>query len=198
MEKALNVNEILDKFGAEVVQRAISNLRVNRIINGKKARRYATGNLANSLTFGRFKKGPHPILYFTTKTAKTQLYADFIERGVNGYERSQGSPYSFKRGGGSKPRKGELAPMAAAIFEWIKIKPIRLRNAKGEFIKNTPEAQKSAAIRIAAAIRRRGIPAVPYFGEALEDTLELYGPEFLKKLQVEVQKRLENDQYKPK
>lgn len=198
MSQELTVNEILDKFGEKVVERAISNLRISRIINGKKARRYASGNLSKSLTFGRFKRGPNPILYFTTKEKKTQVYADFIEQGVNGYERGQGSPYSFKKGGGSKPAGGELAPMAKAILEWIKIKPIRLRNAKGEFIKNTPEAQRSAAIRIAGSVRKKGITGIKYFGEAIEDTLQEYGPQFIQSLKVDIQKRLENDQYKPK
>jgi hypothetical protein len=194
-----NVRKVLDEFGAEAVQRAMRNLGASRTIDGKKARRVASGKLKNSLTYGLWKKGPKDIVYFTTDSKETQVYADFIEQGVNGYERNRDAPYSFKRGGGGKKyAKGELGPMAKAIYEWMRIKPIKLRNTSGRFIKSEEEERKRVAIMIAGSIRKKGIAGIRYFGEAIENTLEDFGPQFTEALNLEIQSRLKNDQYKAK
>jgi hypothetical protein len=194
-----NVRKVLDEFGAEAVQRAMRNLGASRTIDGKKARRVASGRLKNSLTYGLWKKGAKDIVYFTTDSKDTQVYADFIEKGVNGYERNRDAPYSFKKGGGGKKYgKGELGPMAQAIYEWMRIKPIKLRNTSGRFIKSEEEERKRVAIIIAGSIRKKGIAGIRYFGEAIENTLEDFGPQFTEALNLEIQSRLTNDQYKAK
>ena len=54
------------------------------------------------------------------------------------------------------------------------MKPLKLRNRQGEFIKSTESAIKSAAFAIAKSIGKNGIEGIRYYGEAIDDTWEEY------------------------
>jgi hypothetical protein len=77
---------------------------------------------------------------------------------VNGTEVQFGSPYSFR---------GKFVNIDA-VKTWMRVKPVRLRNADGQFIPNTESNFNSAAFLIARGIAKNGIPPVPYFQEAAD------------------------------
>ena len=89
--------DLLDDFGKGVVESAQSNLRIVRRIGGKQRRRVASGNLLKSLAFLMKKKGQTSSLEFYAE-GSAGIYADFIEQGVNGTEKSQNAPFSFRKG----------------------------------------------------------------------------------------------------
>ena len=182
------LTSIMKRFGQEVVERAMLNLGVYRTVRGKKRRAVATDTLRNSLSFyydGRSSK----IQFFAR--GKASNYADFVEQGVNGLSRNQGSPYSFRRGAGSKPAKGEMGVMQKAIYDWMKIKGIRPRNANGSFMTfKTPEAKERAyrglAGHLTRKIRINGIAPLFYWRDAVTDTIVDFQPEFEDALNREI------------
>ena len=178
----------MKRFGQEVVERAMLNLGVYRTVRGKKRRAVATDTLRNSLSFyydGRSSK----IQFFAR--GKASVYADFVEQGVNGLARNQGSPYSFRRGAGAKPAKGEMGVMQKAIYDWMKIKGIRPRNSNGSFMTfKTPEAKERAyrglAGHLTRKIRINGISPLFYWRDAVTDTIVDFQPEFEDALNREI------------
>lgn len=170
------VREMLDQFGAVVIERAQSNLRIERRVRGKKARRYASGNLLRSLKFGYWKKGRNIVQWFGPNKEDIRNYADVIEEG--------------RRPNSTPPPQGK-------IYDWLKIKRIKLRNASGQFITGTEDDYRHAARRIAIAIGKNGIEGIHYMKEAIEDT----EPEFKERFEAalltefETQLRLKADKY---
>ena len=171
------LKELLDLFGKDVVERAKSNLKVTQRIkypNGKSynRNRYASGKLYNSLTFKSSVAGGKPFIKFTTKSEETQQYADIVE---------------FGRRAGAKP------PPIDPIIEWMKVRKIRLRNAKNEFIKYSDEAQRNAAKRIAWAIGRNGTPGILYYTTALQEILDERSDAFFQYLNEAISFELDLD-----
>lgn len=149
-------DKVLDEFGEEVRLAAMRNLGTRRI--GKNNSYGATKNrtLAKSLTFKR--DGGE--LSFGSPLP----YAKFIHYGVNGAEKNRNSPFSFKN----------KQPPISAILKWMKVKPVRLRDADGKFVEQTESRLKSTAFLIARSIRKRGIAGIAYFSEAFETMYPRY------------------------
>lgn len=143
---------LLNEYAATVVERAQSNLRIKRRVRGKVVNRVASGNLLNSLTYKLRIRYNKPTIDFTVK-GDAGKYADVIEYG-------------------RKP--GAKMPPVAAIEQWIRIKPLKLRNRQGEFIKSTESKIKSAAFAMAMSIGKNGIEGIGYYKEAIEDTWDEY------------------------
>ncbi len=139
--------DILNEYALAVVERAQSNLRIKRRVRGKVVNRVASGNLLNSLTYKLRIRYNKPTIDFTVKDAAGK-YADVIEYG-------------------RKP--GAKMPPVSAIEKWIKIKPLKLRNRQGEFIKSTESAIKSAAFAIAKSIGENGIEGINYYQDAINE-----------------------------
>ena len=97
---------LLNEYAATVVERAQSNLRIKRRVRGKIVNRVASGNLLNSLTYKLRIRYNKPTIDFTVK-GDAGRYADVIEYG-------------------RKP--GAKMPPVSVIEQWIKIKPLKLRN----------------------------------------------------------------------
>lgn len=172
-----DLKDLLNLFGQDVVERAKSNLKVTQRIkypNGKSynRNRYASGKLYNSLTFKSSIAGGKPFIKFTTKSEETQQYADIVE---------------FGRRAGAKP------PPIDPIIEWMKLRKIRLRNSKNEFIKYSDEAQRNAAKRIALAIGRNGTPGILYYTTAIEEILDERSPAFFQYLKEAISFELDLD-----
>ena len=148
---------LLNEYAATVVERAQSNLRIKRRVRGKVVNRVASGNLLNSLTYKLRIRYNKPTIDFTVK-GDAGRYADVIEYG-------------------RKP--GAKMPPVSAIEKWIKIKPLKLRNRQGEFIKSTESAIKSAAFAIAKSIGENGIEGINYYQDAINDTWEDYSEQLL-------------------
>jgi hypothetical protein len=171
------LKDLLNLFGKDVVDRAKSNLKVTQRIkypNGKSynRNRYASGKLYNSLTFKASVAGGKPFIKFTTKDSSTQQYADIVEFGR---------------------RPGATPPPIDPIMEWMKVRKIRLRNSKNEFIKYSDEAQRNAAKRIAQAIGRNGTPGILYYTTALQEILDERSDAFFQYLNEAISFELDLD-----
>ena len=147
--------KVLDRFADDVNTAAKRELGSRRI---GKNRSYgvASRSLQKSLTYkikgGRVSFGsPLP-------------YAAFIHWGVNGTRKNQNAPYSF----------GSKQPPSRPIMEWMRAKPVRLRDASGKFVKQTESRLKSAAFLIARSIKRNGIVGLRYYTVALESIVPQY------------------------
>jgi hypothetical protein len=152
---ATEFEDMLNEYAATVIERAQSNLRIKRRVRGKVVNRVGSNrpdNLLNSLIYKIRIRYGKPTIDFTVKGQAGQ-YADVIE---------------FGRKPNSK------MPPVAAIEKWIRMKPLKLRNKQGEFIKSTESAIKSAAYNIARSIGKNGIVGINYYGEAIDDTWDEY------------------------
>ena len=150
---ASEFEKILNEYAATVVERAQSNLRIKRRVRGKMVNRVASGNLLRSLYYKINIRYNKPTIDFTVSNDEAGKYADVIEFGR---------------------RPGAKMPPVSAIEKWLKLKPIKLRNRQGEFIKSTESAIKSAAYAIAQSIGKNGIQGINYYGEAIDDTWDEY------------------------
>ena len=81
MAQLENLRAILDEIGAKVIERAKSNLKIQRTVRGKKARRYASGALYNGLTFNYIKRGKKIVQWYGVPNGPLEAYADVIEEG---------------------------------------------------------------------------------------------------------------------
>lgn len=158
---------LLNEYAATVVERAQSNLRIKRRVRGKVVNRVASGTLLNSLTYKLRIRYNKPTIDFTVK-GDAGRYADVIEYG-------------------RKP--GAKMPPVSAIEKWIKIKPLKLRNRQGEFIKSTESAIKSAAFAIAKSIGENGIEGINYYQDAINDTWEDYSEQLIQAYAKGVEQR---------
>tara|TARA_R100001244_G_C5165561_1_gene131401 strand:+ start:829 stop:1410 length:582 start_codon:yes stop_codon:yes gene_type:complete len=158
----------IDKFGARVLKLAIINLGATRTIDGKKRVTNQSGNLAKSLDYhvkqkrgkgGMFERG------FDLEFTSSKDYASFIEQGVKGSESTKPSasksPFKYKS---KNLPKGVLA-------DWIKNKPIRLRDKDGKFQTKTESRMKSLEFMLGRAIATKGISARHYLKDAVEKAI---------------------------
>jgi hypothetical protein len=159
---------LLNEYADAVIERAQSNLRIKRRVRGKVVNRVASGNLLNSLTYKTRIRYNKPTVDFTVKGDAGQ-YADVIEFG-------------------RKPNS--RMPPVSAIEQWIRIKPLKLRNRQGEFIKSTESAIKSAAYAIAKSIGEKGIEGIHYYQDAINDTWPEYQDQLMDAFVKDVENRL--------
>jgi hypothetical protein len=145
--------DILNEYAVAVIERAQSNLRITRRVRGKVVNRNASGHLAKSLYYKLKFRYNKPTLDFTVSNDQAGKYADVIEFGR---------------------RAGAKMPPVKAIESWIRLKPLKLRNRQGQFIKATESNIKSAAFAIAKSIGEKGIEGINYYQEAVDDTWEEY------------------------
>lgn len=165
---ASEFDQILNEYAATVVERAQSNLRIKRRVRGKVVNRVSSGTLLNSLIYKIKVRYGKPTIDFTVKGPAGQ-YADVIE---------------FGRKPNSK------MPPVSAIEKWIRMKPLKLRNRQGEFIKSTESAIKSAAYNIARSIGEKGIEGINYYGEAIDDTWDDYKDKLMEAYIKDIENRL--------
>jgi hypothetical protein len=158
---------LLNEYAATVVERAQSNLRIKRRIRGKVVNRVASGTLLNSLTYKLRIRYNKPTIDFTVE-GQAGRYADVIEYGRT---------------------PGEKMPPVKAIEQWIRIKPLKLRNRQGEFIKATESAIKSAAFAIAKSIGENGIEGISYYQDAINDTWPDYSEQLFQAYAKGVEQR---------
>jgi len=125
--------KVLGRF-AEDVNNAAKRELGSRKIGKNRSYGVASRSLQKSLTYslkgGRVSFGsPLP-------------YAAFIHWGVNGTRKNRNAPYSFR----------SKQPPMEPIMQWMKAKPVRLRDASGKFVKQTESRLRSAAFLIARSI----------------------------------------------
>jgi len=119
--------QLLNEYAATVVERAQSNLRIKRRVRGKTVNRVASGRLLNSLTYKLRLRYNKPTIDFTVDNDEVGKYADVIEFGRKPY-----------------PGQPNKRPPYKDIMKWIKLKPLKLRNRQGEFIKATETNTKTS------------------------------------------------------
>lgn len=76
-------------------------------------------------------------------------------------------------------------------MEWMRAKPVRLRDASGKFVKQTESRLKSAAYLIARSIKRNGIVGLRYYTVALESIVPQYEVELGEALTQDLLRSLE-------
>jgi hypothetical protein len=162
---------LLNEYAATVVERAQSNLRIKRRVRGKVVNRVASGTLLNSLTYKLRIRYNKPTIDFTVK-GDAGRYADVIEYGRKPY-----------------PGDPTKRPPYKDIMNWIKLKPLKLRNRQGQFIKSTETAIKSAAIAIAKSIGENGIEGINYYQDAINDTWPDYSEQLFQAYAKGVEQR---------
>lgn len=145
------LDKVLNEMGAAVTDAARRNLGTRTIGKNKSFGATKSRKLANSLTFS---------IDGTNMTFGSPLpYAKFIHWGVSGtHKKRKGTPFAYT----------DKQPPMDGILKWIKMKPLRLRDKDGKFIKQTESRLRSAAFMIARGIKRNGIPGLEYFTEAWE------------------------------
>jgi hypothetical protein len=164
------VNDMAKRF-VELMQ---SDYRMKRKVGRNFTNAVASGTLEKSLAYRLQIKGQSINISVFAK-GKAGQYFLFREKGVNGTQKSQGAPYSFKRGSGSKPAKGQMSPMQKSIYDWMTIKGIRLRDtSSGKFKKSTEELKQTVAKLIMFKVRRDGIKGWNAFGYAMENVWDEY------------------------
>lgn len=75
----------------------------------------------------------------------------------------------------------------------MKVRKIKLRNSKNEFIKYSEEAQRNAAKRIALAIGRNGTPGILYYTTAIQEIMDERSPAFFQYLNEAIAFELDID-----
>jgi hypothetical protein len=164
------VNDMAKRF-VELMQ---SDYRMKRKVGKNFTNAIASGTLEKSLKY-RLQIKSNNINVSVYAKGKAGQYFLFRENGVNGTQKSQGAPYSFKKGSGSKPAKGQMSPMQKAIYDWMTIKGIRLRDkSSGKFKKSTEELKQQVAKLIMFKVRREGIKGWKAFDYAMENIWDEY------------------------
>jgi hypothetical protein len=164
--------KVLGRF-AEDVNNAAKRELGSRKIGKNRSYGVASRSLQKSLTYslkgGRVSFGsPLP-------------YAAFIHWGVNGTRKNRNAPYSFR----------SKQPPMEPILQWMKAKPVRLRDASGKFVKQTESRLRSAAFLIARSIKRKGIEGLRYYTVALESIVPQYQAELGQALAQDLLRSLE-------
>jgi len=154
------VNEMAQRF-IELMQ---SDYRMKRKVGRNYTNAVASGTLEKSLAYRLKIKG---------KSIDISIYA-----------KGKASQYFLARENGRRPGK---QPPVSAILEWMRIKPIRLRDKEsGKIKKSTESLKKQVAFLIARKIGRDGIKGWHAFDYAMENiwdeyeakVVEAYGKDF--------------------
>jgi hypothetical protein len=142
------VNDMAKRF-VELMQ---SDYRMKRKVGKNFTNAVASGTLEKSLKY------------------RLQIKGQNIN--VSVYAKGKASQYFLARENGRKPGK---QPPVDAILEWMRIKPIKLRDKEsGKFKKPTEALKRQVAFLIARKIGREGIKGWKAFDYAMENIWDEY------------------------
>lgn len=142
------VNDMAKRF-VELMQ---SDYRMKRKVGRNFTNAVASGTLEKSLAYRLKIKG---------KSIDISVYA-----------KGRASQYFLARENG---RKAGKQPPVSAILDWMRIKPIKLRDKEsGKFKKPTEALRKQVAFLIARKIGREGIKGWHAFDYAMENIMDEY------------------------
>ena len=162
------VNDMAKRF-VELMQ---SDYRMKRKVGSNYTNAVASGTLEKSLAYRLKIKG---------KAIDISIYA-----------KGKASQYFLARENGRKPGK---QPPVDAILDWMRLKPIKLRDKEsGKFKKPTEALKRQVAFLIARKIGRDGIKGWHAFEYAFENiwdeyeakVVEAYGKDFTAVLENEL------------
>ena len=159
------VNETLIAFADEVLKSAKRHLG-GRKIGKNKNYGVASGNLKRSLNYRvRVRGNEIREITFGAK-GKADKYASFINFGVNGTRKNQGSPFSYKFENPSRKHR-------TALKRWIRAKGIKSRDEKGRFKKQSAD---SLAYVLGRAVKRKGIVGLRFYEKAYAAVFARFEP----------------------
>ena len=142
------VNDMAKRF-VELMQ---SDYRMKRKVGRNYTNAVSSGTLEKSLAYRLKIKGK--------------------EINVSVYAKGKASQYFLARENGRRPGK---QPPVSAILEWMRLKPIKLRDKEsGKFQKPTEALKKQVAFLIARKIGRDGIKGWHAFDYAMENIWDEY------------------------
>jgi len=144
-------HDALKKY-AGLLTNAAKRTLGTRTIGKNKSYGKASGALQKSL---RYQQKGDSVMFGTPDPSGV-----FIYWGVNGTEKRRGSPFSY----------GSKQPPSDVIRQWMRVKPIRLRDKNGSFIEQTESRLNSAAYLIARSIKKKGIASLKYWEIAYNET----------------------------
>jgi len=177
---------VIDWFQG-VIDDLTENLATMR--DSQNHNRYASGDTARDIgAYNKVGVTVHPDKILI-ELGMPEHY-DFIDKGVKGVERvpvrTGSSPYQFRN---IRPNR----KMVNALLPWMRARGIVPRNSAGKRINsNINQRLTSLAYAIATGLKKKGIEAVPFYSEVVNDArikmledrfLELYGEETLDKLE---------------
>ena len=143
------VNDMAKRF-VELMQ---SDYRLKRKVGKNYTNAVASGTLEKSLAYRLKIKG---------KSIDISIYA-----------KGKASKYFLARENGRRP--GATPPPVSAILDWMRIKPIKLRDKEsGKFQKPTEALKKQVAFLIARKIGKQGIKGWKAFDYAMENIWDEY------------------------
>jgi hypothetical protein len=143
------VNDMAKRF-VELMQ---SDYRMKRKVGRNYTNAVASGTLEKSLAYRLKIKG---------KAIDISIYA-----------KGKASNYFLARENGRRP--GATPPPVSAILDWMRIKPIKLRDKEsGKFQKPTEALKKQVAFLIARKIGRDGVKGWKAFDYAFENIWDEY------------------------
>jgi hypothetical protein len=160
------VNDMAKRF-VELMQ---SDYRLKRKVGRNYTNAVASGTLEKSLAYRLQIKG---------KSINISVYA-----------KGKASDYFLARENGRRPGK---QPPVSAILDWMRIKPIKLRDKEsGKFKKPTEALKKQVAFLIARKIGRDGIKGWHAFDYAMENIWDEYEAQVVAAYQKDFTATLEN------
>jgi len=175
MLRQQNVETALRNFAERVVRATKINLGATQSIKGndgkvKRRRIDNTGALRNG--FG-YDLGVYPNSFYLAFTSlEYQEYGKFQDFGVSGTQYKVPTPiannsFSFKS-------EGVGRDMQESILQWMKTKPVRLRDVgTGKFKKSSQAQYNSVAYLIARSIKRKGIAQTLFFYQPFKMNFDL-------------------------
>jgi len=160
------VNDMAKRF-VELMQ---SDYRMKRKVGKNFTNAVASGTLEKSLKY------------------RLQIKGQNIN--VSVYAKGKASQYFLARENGRKPGK---QPPVDAILEWMRIKPIKLRDKEsGKFKKPTEALKRQVAFLIARKIGREGIKGWKAFDYAMENIWDEYESKVVAAYQKDFTATIEN------
>jgi len=160
------VNDMAKRF-VELMQ---SDYRMKRKVGKNFTNAVASGTLEKSLAYRLKIKGS--------------------SINVSVYAKGKASQYFLARENGRKPGK---QPPVDAILEWMRIKPIKLRDKEsGKFKKPTEALKRQVAFLIARKIGRDGIKGWKAFDYAMENIWDEYESKVVAAYQKDFTATIEN------
>jgi hypothetical protein len=161
------VNDMAKRF-VELMQ---SDYRMKRKVGRNFTNAVASGTLEKSLKY------------------RLQIKGQNIN--VSVYAKGKASQYFLARENGRKPGK---QPPVDAILEWMRIKPIKLRDKEsGKFKKPTEALKRQVAFLIARKIGKQGMKGWHAFDYAMENIWDEYESKVVAAYQKDFTATIENE-----
>ena len=150
----------IEKWAEDVTDAARRNIGAFRTVNGKRRRIDSSGKLRRSLGYlVSYSSDGIPQIKFTSEVD----YAVFVNEGVNGTDSAYTTRFSY----------GSKMPPIEPIMEWMKAKPLRLRDpVSGEFIVATESKKRGVAFAIARNIRKHGQAPTLFMDDAIDERID--------------------------